>query len=324
LPKRDHYSQFQKSQKHRTLYLPVWEFEELSTHLLPLYTEFTAPTFQHRFSILGGIPRLIFENDNDPKKIIDDAFSRTKLDTCLKAVGEIYAGNEVSHNIFHLKPTDDFKDFQVCYASDYVAEMVALRFIREKQQDLVTFIQASDGSSNFGVLRGHLFEGYCHNVLPKGGKFKIRSLEDSTKKIEELDIKKCEKVIFDGTLKADAQKENIYYCPLCRNFGAVDSWIKNIGFFQITINLQHDIKMAEMVDCFSYSKSRLYFVVPSSLFESFKKQNFVTKTGGKAKNFSPDLNKLEQYVLSVDLSLSTEKRKAGSDLNTNSVKKVKS
>jgi hypothetical protein len=120
---------------------------------------------------------------------------------------------------------------------------------------------------------------------------------------------------------------NKYYCPLSRTVGIVDSWIKNIGFFQITTNLQYDINMIEIDKCFSSSsKSRLYFVVPSSLFESFKKQNFIpTEEEKVSKKVLANLNKLEQYVLSIDLSLNTEKRKAdGLYLNqTNSIKKAK-
>jgi hypothetical protein len=81
-----------------------------------------------------------------------------------------------------------------------------LRFIREgKQEDLISFIQAFDideySNYRFRALRSHLFKGYCHYVLSKGGKFSIRSLEEenSTKmKIEELIIKNCDKVYLGG------------------------------------------------------------------------------------------------------------------------------
>jgi len=214
----------------------------------------------------------------------------------------------------------------VSYASDFVADKVLSKFIDLKRDELVSFILASDGSTEYANLRGHLFERYCHKILFEGGQFQVRSLSEPTKKQELLEVKRSlnwDRV--DSSFTVAGQNAESYYCPISRTYGAVDSWKKDIGFFQITINPEHGIKMVEMEKSISYSKPRLYFVVPSAIFPTYSKQNFLTAKGKVAKQIPFALTKLEQYALCINLDMnSAEKRKPEDELVSDvSLKKMK-
>jgi hypothetical protein len=324
-PKRSHYSEYVKSENHRTLYMPVWEHDELELCRSLLYSNIDQNKFEERLAKLGGIPRLIFENDLDPSVIVTDALTRTSLENCTRAVGEIYSNDNVSHVILQLVPTADYIGFKVMYLSVYIAEQVASRYAQANKGGLITFLLASDDLPNYGNLRGYVFEGYCHNIISAGGSFSIRSLEPGATQKEELQIPKCTKLFAGRAFDSAKQGKNNYYRPVSRNFGAVDAWIQSVGFFQITVNAHHGIKVNEMKNCLPYCREpNLYFVVPSGMFSSFKKQNFLTAQGTVAKNITRDLPKLKQFVMSVELDGgSSLKRKAAEDTSNTGSKKAK-
>jgi hypothetical protein len=325
-PKRSHYSEYQKSENHLTLYMPVWERDELELCRSSLYPKLTQKMMEERLTILGGIPRHLFESKRDPVVIVDQAITRTGLEACTRAVGEIYSDDKISHVILQLVPTDDYEEYKVMYSSVYVAEAVASRYAQANKSDLVKFLLASDDLSNYGNLRGYVFEGYCHNIISAGGSFSIRSLEPgATQKVEVLKIAKCTKLFAGGTFDSAKQGRNNYYRPVSRNFGAVDAWIQSVGFFQMTVNARHGINMNEMNTCLSYClEPNLYFVVPSGMFSSFERQNFLTTQGTVAKKISPDLQKLKQFVMSIELDGGPSlKRKVAGDTSNTGSKKAK-
>jgi len=324
-PKRNHYSEYQKSENHRTLYMPVWEHDELELCRSSLYSNIDQNMFEERLAKLGGIPRLIFENDLDPSEIVAEALTRTSLENCTRAVGEIYSNDNVSHVILQLVPTPDYKRYTVMYSSVYVAEEVASRYALENKGGLITFLLASDDLPKYGGLRGYVFEGYCHNIISTGGSFFVRSLEPGAKKEERLKIPKCKKLFAGSSFDSTEQKKNEYYRPVSRNFGAVDAWIQSVGFFQMTVNAHHGINMNEMKTCLSYcDEPKLYFVVPSGMFSSFEKQNFLTAKGIVAQKTPKELLKLKQFVISIELDAgSSLKRMAEREKSNTASKKAK-
>lgn len=221
-------------------------------------------------------------------------------------------------------PSENYKSYQVLYTSDFIAEEVARKYLKEKKEEIISFLIASDDLTILGTLRGHLFEGYCHNIIPSGSNFRIRSLESDQCPEENLTIEKCEKKIAYSSFDFTTQKCNEYYRPFSHTFGAVDAWIENIGFFQITMNANHGIYMKEMVQILSYCKHPcLYFVVPSTMFESFKKQNYLTVEGHVTKHVSKEMQDIKQFVLSIDLSPESYKRKSQDTTQSRSEKKMK-
>ena len=101
--------------------------------------------------------------------------------TAIYALG-ILDADEHSHKVLHrmLKRKDDgtpnYFTYCVDFASPYVAENVYLTVQKKEQQRLMSFLRGSDGDSHLATLRGTLFEQKAHELLSKGGTFKIREL----------------------------------------------------------------------------------------------------------------------------------------------------
>jgi len=112
-----------------------------------------------------------------------------------------------------------------------------------------------------------------------------------------------------------------YYIPLDDNFPCIDSWIPNIGFFQMTVAGSHAIKEDGLADVIKpyllqnfVGKLKYFFVVPDDAsFENFNAQNFKTgnsnnssSSGAKRARKNEDsalyVQHIEQYVLKIDYS----------------------
>ena len=91
--------------------------------------------------------------------------------------------------------------------------------------------------------------------------------------------------LVSGNPKANVQPEK-YYLPQKRNFQGIDSWTSE-GMFQLTIAGSHPINFGN-ANCqvfkvlrnlhsnFANGKVRLYFVVPDSRFDKWKKVQNIT------------------------------------------------
>jgi len=153
--------------------------------------------------------------------------------------------------------------------------------------------------------RAFLFEHWIHNVISKGGTFEIcgplGSPESSVGKIQ----------ISLSTIKRvkdwEDPKPDIYYQPLTRVYGAVDSWIPSVGLFQITTSVDRDINEYEIGKIMSKSKiNKLIFVVPKEIYSTFPRIKIVSKkrkrgTAIEKEVFSTLADQVEQYVMKIDL-----------------------
>lgn len=181
----------------------------------------------------------------------------------------------------------------------------------------------------FGSLRGSLFEGYAHSILSKGGTFSIRNLKKGGD-VQKLVIPMKQR---EYVARFEPAKNPEAYCqPKMSNFGAVDSWEKGVGFFQMTVSLDHALKLAAIgplvsrnscsfTDIIQMSKAPdwpLYFVVPEDKFSQFRSQTFTksdqqarqTKKGNESKKRRKEdvpvewetlFDNLAQYALEIKL-----------------------
>ena len=91
-----------------------------------------------------------------------------------------------------------------------------------------------------------------------------------------------------------------YYEPTDDDtFPAIDSLTAQ-GMFQFTVAVEHPIRGVQVLQklCKLYSEPKLFFVVPNSRFEAFKKQKFQAKKGTRKTD---EINGLKQYVLCLEV-----------------------
>jgi len=306
-PRRESYKLFERYQLQVTLHMPTWTFDELTLLQQKVYPTTSTSEMAQRLGKIGGVPRFIFST-KDLDREIQFALSRSSLEKFSEYSGVLEGSDDVSNVLVHIVPNSDYKTYTLKIASQEIKILLAEVFEKKEKEKLCSFLAVTPRLSLTGRLQGDLFEGWTHRILRNGGTFEIRNLKNG--KIEKpLVIPLCQ----------DQQVENfsdkgtkIYYRPLSENFPCIDSWIPNIGFFQMTVSMQHPIKEDGLGSILSQTTMRkFYFVIPNDdeRFNNFKWQSFKTNsasqssTGKRARSDDNGMyaDQLEQYVLKIKL-----------------------
>jgi len=157
-------------------------------------------------------------------------------------------------------------------------------------------------------MRGVIFEVYAHNVLQKKGTWKVRSLSSNETLEFSFDNRELEQ--FDSLDKL-VLKENVYYRPNVKHFGALDSLERKgdmIYLFQMTVAAKHPVKADVLEDHITKltetNKSlstasdkplqfKLIFVTPPDVFPSYKKaQSYKYKSKSKKSKKKQDQHEI--------------------------------
>jgi len=277
----------------------------------------TEKELKDRFSQLGGIPRSIFAREQ-PVVQIDRAISRTTLKKCLLKGTELESKDDVSHVLIHLSSNPpNYETPTIQYASKFIQLRLVKFLLQQEQQELFRFFKASATVAESILTQTQLFEGYAHERLMLGGNFQTRNLRNSDEATLSLKAYKPKLVP-----SFEIAEPATYYLPTERNFPCVDSWIPEVGFFQMTLSLKHPIKaegIAEMMaKGIGVGMKKFYFVVPSGVtFTGFKWQSFKNipaeestsdrgpKRARKSANAPTQdiamyLDLIEEYVLAIE------------------------
>jgi len=307
-PRRSVFKEFQKLLLLTTLYLPTWEYWELLK--LTEILDFEKDLMFRRLLLVGGIPRLIFSQDN-LEKTISDAIYRSSFENCTQVNGILESSEDISHVLVHLKPNEDYFDGEptVQFGSSEIELKLVEHFKEKDLQKIKSFIGSSSQLTISGSLRGGLFEGWADHILSRGGSFSIRCLR--TSKVFTLNLPELQKVVTPKFVESGA----FYYKPLDKDsFPCVDAWIPTIGFFQMTTTLSHPIKERGIASLLKQTEMKdFYFVVPDQddLFDKFNWQPFIVpkkeSSKGKAKrrkvigdeDIGTYADQLNQYVLKI-------------------------
>ncbi|KAG3148220.1 hypothetical protein PC128_g23648 [Phytophthora cactorum] len=155
-PRRSVWFEFNKTNC-RTRYMPVWSQQEIFKCRELVYSDLPVAVVQDCFRRWGGITRyaLWYAQLDDQQVLLGNTIGIVDVN-CKRFANEYFV-----------------------FASQYVQQEVYKRLYVKDKQKLVDFISASDGIGALAVLRGHLFEGHVHSVLPRGGAFRIRRLIDN-------------------------------------------------------------------------------------------------------------------------------------------------
>ncbi|KAE8967141.1 hypothetical protein PR001_g28189 [Phytophthora rubi] len=146
-----------------------------------MYSDIPATIVEDCFRRWGGIARyaLRYAQLDDQQELLEKAIAIVDINGLVDACGKLDADDaQVSHRLLHYRVSKCFASDYFVFASQYVQQEVYKRLYLKDKQKLLDFISASDGIGALAVLRGHLFEGHVHSVLPRGGTFRIRHLVD--------------------------------------------------------------------------------------------------------------------------------------------------
>ncbi len=307
-PRRENWRDFLKMPYAVPRWMPVWSPDEIEMCRSVFYPTLSQAKVQQLYDKWGGIPRYVLEKANVPA--IQDSFARAiadaKLDNLIHSIGETNSDDDVSHKLVHMVVNGNYDGYHMNWASTSVARLCAEKFERECQRELRQFLARSEGLGPLGALRGHLFEGFAHNILQLGGTFDIRSLEKGTTSQLQL-APTTERTIFRYS-DLRSLTHNDYGRPLAKNFESVDAVIAPNMAFQITVNKHHGIKTNGVIKLHNELQAlqnpiqplQVYFVVPQEVFADFPKQSFKDQDD---KNTAKPPEYVHQYVLKIQLTL---------------------
>ncbi|KAJ3308045.1 hypothetical protein HDV04_001938 [Boothiomyces sp. JEL0838] len=182
-------------------------------------------------------------------------------------------------------------------ASKYVGEQLWIRYHAE----MVTNLRDMYGGMPSEISR-HLFEIYGNLRFCSGGfQIKCRCLEDNVETVLSLDKLDGKRYSFGKeSIPAATDLTGKYYEPTDDDtFPAIDSLTAQ-GMFQFTVAVEHPIRGVQVLQklCRLYSEPKLFFVVPNSRFEAFKKQKLQASKGAESVD---EINELKQYVLCLEV-----------------------
>jgi hypothetical protein len=233
---------------------------------------------------------MIFHDDFS-MKALDAALNDTDAFKSLNQLGRMTSTFSSTHVLFHIVVNRNFEMTGLDLASHYVG----LRLLEKYKLELIEDLARFDGVQR--AIGGHLFEMYGHLVFSRGGvELKCKCLE--TGKESQIFLKE-----YHGARMPLCTKEipikmiSGYYAATDRNFPAIDSMSEQ-GMFQFTISFDHPIRGVEIFDrlCGYYDEPKLYFVVPSHIFASFKAQEFKQMRGNKTAH---SVQGLKQFAIEL-------------------------
>ncbi|CAG8841650.1 34019_t:CDS:2, partial [Gigaspora margarita] len=170
---------------------------------------------------------------------------------------------------------------------------------RRSARDL---IMCSHEFPKFAGFRGNIFEDFAHKELQRGGKFRIRCLNNDSSEIAEIDIKELE---YNWFMSLNKARKGSYNRPISKTFASIDSFslndetlLKGLKDVNRFLPWRKEIKNIDM-----------FFVVPPEIFETFPQQKFKTAKDENYRGGIPEwANGITQYALEINLGIKKQQR----------------
>lgn len=334
-PKRDIYHHYTKSAISSRVFMRPWDHDELQRCRLELYERgryrASQSVMDRLFEWYGGVPRYVLQHasimlaipgateNSVVEKLVRDlkeAVSSHKLSDLQNSFKDEISDGPFSHRILHIWPGSlngklVWSSSSLAWASVKIQHYVAEQYALQLFEDLRLFIDIAS-MPEAGSFRGVLYESYAHYILRRGGAFRVRRLlgPDQHSNQQNNNINDSSSINFPvAELKTFRQLDQVdmacteaYWQPLVRNLRSIDSMRGLVNFFQITTSTHHPIIAAgqEALNRVSVHESRrLYFVVPSAIFATFKYQPYHTLKGTVHKGNLGDVAEVQQWALEV-------------------------
>jgi hypothetical protein len=161
-PEFSKYSHYQK-QVCQTLYMPLWNFEELELCRQECFPDIQAETLVKNFHLWGGVARYTIGDAAHNAAInLEEALGRMNFSGAEDLVKRWQTldvqGTAVSHRLVHAQ-TSDMYHISCQFASQYVCDKVFSGLVSEEEEKCKRFL-ATNNDSIFAAMRGQFHESY--------------------------------------------------------------------------------------------------------------------------------------------------------------------
>ncbi|CAG8532928.1 10980_t:CDS:2 [Cetraspora pellucida] len=273
-------------------FMSVWETDEMFTLWNHIYKtqknhkgeEFTYKLYKSLLEMWGPIPRSVLLKWKDDQQVIfKQLIINADLEKCMNSFDKDgMPTDSISGRLVHIYVKSNFSVPLYRFASPMISNELIRRYPDKARRSVRNFITSSYKHPMATGFRGNLFEDYSHLELQKGGKFRVRCLNDNSEaKVRHIKEMECK---WFSTL-GDAHKE-FYNRPILKTFASIDSFSldnNTLNLYQMTVSGEHGMKIKGLEDLCHLLTWRedvnyfnLYFVVPQDIFETFPLQKYKT------------------------------------------------
>ena len=306
-PEFKNYQQFLKEGA-TELYMPVWTPDEMSAFaeygstIQESLRDFRFAGYKERLAKFGCIPRYVFGR-KDYEKRLEDACRNCTAVNLFQWGKELCMSKHTSHLVLHLIPDETFKNIKAIeFASPYIQKKALIAIDKSSYHDTLQFLEGAKSYKELATLSGNIFEVFAHKELRKGGTFTVKHLGTNSKST--LVLPQCDNKEFHAPSEIDWAKHDVYWTPDYPTFSSPDAIYPPNYLFQMTVSSSHKIQASgiETISAAAPQTTRtfkLYFVVPSDMFDKFTSLQPIYKD----KKVIQRLNipqRFEQYVLRID------------------------
>ncbi|KAL4087934.1 hypothetical protein PRIC1_012365 [Phytophthora ramorum] len=250
------------SKKHeaRTLYMPVWDVQELVAaasylQLGRLDPPVTCKMIEGRLGKFGGVARCCLAPDEvfvktRTQELTADITGTDTIDVVKRMAKEI-PGKPKHHRMCHLMPPRGIRRPN-CVEICLLEKISSYKF--EERDALLSNLQ---GIPKAGAYRGHLFEMKAHELLERGGDIETECIshDHPVKKTFRCDPSGEFYFFNSNDLSGAILKTGPYHIPRAVNFESIDSFYyphagddKILLLFQMTVAPKHPVNGKGLVD----------------------------------------------------------------------------
>jgi hypothetical protein len=190
-------------------------------------------------------------------------------------VVEIRPGDLV-HRVVHIHSEYPFHKAHLEFASNVAIYYLCECHIEQVESQWDALTTRKVGGHLMAQFLGGCLEYRGLDILRRGETFECCRLMPSGKRItqEPLVIQRSNHRFAKNPLSD--QPDNVFYIPTDSNFVGMDAWIRGVGGFQITRNLQHDLTIKVKPHLYNLGQGgahKLYWVLRAEEFDSFSWKN---------------------------------------------------
>ncbi|CAB4436443.1 unnamed protein product [Rhizophagus irregularis] len=317
-PKNDRWHEFDKQRGTQKYYAPIWTDEEVwdvwEWDKRDYKNIISKTRVEELITRWGCVPRRIFNEYNKEPKIGDIVSKCNAFRYLTNEGGDL--NDKYSGKAIHIYPSSDFKDKEYVIASAEISRALYDHYAKNAKNIIVDVVKNFAKTSG-GPLAGKLFEMMAHDILRRGGNFKVRRLtKKGDNNIFSEESRQLQKLKMNPFHNISEIVSGGYNIPEVENFESVDSIVPKYNnqvnyLYQMTIAETHKTKvngLTKLQDKMDMNlPTHLYFVVPNinDLFNNYYLQDYITLEKKNYVGWNSETNWIKgiiQYVLLIDLS----------------------
>ncbi|XP_024515250.1 uncharacterized protein LOC9653362 [Selaginella moellendorffii] len=172
-PLRSNYKDYENDAACRKFFLPVWPSRELSLLRQVVFPDKDLQATNERYKQWGGIPRYVLEITSDDLVGIIQRMPALADVVTATSSGAVESDHP-SHKALYLRVRDNYKSYDLQYASPFVRRTVYEKLHRDQVNTLRAFVSfRGTALEGFAALKGGILQEHFRNISQNAKLFRV-------------------------------------------------------------------------------------------------------------------------------------------------------